>query len=495
MAVKPYRLWLAGILVLALALRLFVTATQTYVVYLDEIFQYLEQGHRLAFGSGIKPWEYFDGIRSWLLPGLIAGVMRAASAFGDDPMLYVAAVKTLLALMSLAVVYVGFRYGNQHNGLRGAVVTGLVCAVWFELIYFSPAVLTEVLAAHFALCAVYLGEERNASARRLILSGVLFGLAAYLRVQYAPAMLAAVFWQHRLIWRHYHCLIVGALFVVLPLGVLDALTWGTPFQSIWLNLIRNSVQGVSSSWSVQPWPFYLQFEAQVWQFALPFLVFAILGARQAMALALMATAVLVTHSFVPHKEYRFIYLALVVAPILVGLGISDVVARIEAAAGALAARACLAVLLLLLTTSSGYAATHGILHARFHWLRGDVEVFLAAHRAPGICGLAVKGLPKFAGGGYTYLHRDIPLYLWDYASSYTNPGSDVPLRLAVIFRGAELPQFPGDAFARSTSRFNYLIAPPEGGEPGFSQLSCYANGFNPELPPQICLFGRRGGCE
>jgi len=30
--------------------------TQHYVVYLDERFQYFEQAHPLAFGSGIRAW-------------------------------------------------------------------------------------------------------------------------------------------------------------------------------------------------------------------------------------------------------------------------------------------------------------------------------------------------------------------------------------------------------------------------------------------------------
>ena len=50
----------------------------------------------------------------------------------------------------------------------------------------------------------------------------------------------------------------------LPLGgVLDALTWGTPFQSLWLNVVRNSLQGVGSSWSTQPWNYYAQFELRL----------------------------------------------------------------------------------------------------------------------------------------------------------------------------------------------------------------------------------------
>ena len=55
-------LCLAGVLLLALAVRLGAMLTQTYVIFADETFQYLEQGHRLAFGDGIVPWEYHDGI-------------------------------------------------------------------------------------------------------------------------------------------------------------------------------------------------------------------------------------------------------------------------------------------------------------------------------------------------------------------------------------------------------------------------------------------------
>ena len=47
------------------------------VVWPDEIFQTLEQAHRLAFGYGIVPWEFRAGARSWLLPGLLAGAMEA----------------------------------------------------------------------------------------------------------------------------------------------------------------------------------------------------------------------------------------------------------------------------------------------------------------------------------------------------------------------------------------------------------------------------------
>ena len=222
--------------------------TQVYVVYLDETFQYFEQAHRLAFGSGIVPWEFIDGARSWLLPGIIAGIMRATSVFSSDPMLYVRVTRSLCVVLSLSVVYVGYCLARQRDGVRGAVVTGVVCALWFELIYFAPAVLSEVIAAHCAIVAVWLGDDAGQRERRLLAAGALFGLAILLRMQYAPALLVAALWQYRLDLSRWKWLVLGGLAVMLPLGgVLDALTWGAPFQSLWLNLVRNSLQGVASS--------------------------------------------------------------------------------------------------------------------------------------------------------------------------------------------------------------------------------------------------------
>ncbi len=69
---------LPAILMVGIALRIGTCLTQTHVAVLrQETIQYFEQGHRLAFGSGIVPWEFEDVTRSWLLPGLIALAMQA----------------------------------------------------------------------------------------------------------------------------------------------------------------------------------------------------------------------------------------------------------------------------------------------------------------------------------------------------------------------------------------------------------------------------------
>ena len=68
----------AGALVLAVALvaRLLPVFVFPSINYPDEVFQTLEQAHRLVFGTGLVPWEFVYGTRSWVLPGVLAGFMK-----------------------------------------------------------------------------------------------------------------------------------------------------------------------------------------------------------------------------------------------------------------------------------------------------------------------------------------------------------------------------------------------------------------------------------
>jgi phosphatidylinositol glycan class B len=236
-----------AILVVGFGLRIVAGLTQAHVMFYDETMQYFEQGHRLAFGTGVVPWEFSDGIRSWLLPGLIALVMRATALFSDDPMLYVGLVRTLCVILSMVIVVIGFRCGEREAGRMGAIVTGGFCAIWFDLIYFAPAAMNEVIAAHCAVAALFLGDGPR-STRRLFWTGALFGAAICLRYQYAPALILAAVWQYRRDPGCWRWLFLGVAAVLLPFsGVLDAITWGAAFQSIWLNFERNSLQGIAAA--------------------------------------------------------------------------------------------------------------------------------------------------------------------------------------------------------------------------------------------------------
>ncbi len=95
---------LPWVLLAGLVLRLLVALTSDYTWKPDEIFQYLEQAHRIVFGYGVIPWEYEVGARTWLVSALPIAVLQACAWLGlDQPDFYIPIMRTVNAAASLAV--------------------------------------------------------------------------------------------------------------------------------------------------------------------------------------------------------------------------------------------------------------------------------------------------------------------------------------------------------------------------------------------------------
>src|SRR5580692_8620948 len=165
---------LGVLLTLAILLRLQPILVEPSAVWPDEIFQTSEPAHRLVFGSGLVAWEFQLGVRSWLLPGIIAGLMELPRIIGDGPDYY------------LPVMAVGF--------------AGLAVAVAAEPVYFGARTLSETVAGHLLVVGIWALEPGYpvVSRRRLFYGGALLGLVFATRVQLAPAIAVAMLWTN---WR------------------------------------------------------------------------------------------------------------------------------------------------------------------------------------------------------------------------------------------------------------------------------------------------------
>jgi hypothetical protein len=73
------------LVLIAIGLRLVPIVFVPRLNWGDEIFQAIEPAHRLVYGYGLVPWEFQLGMRSWLLPGAVAGLMEVSSLAGDGP--------------------------------------------------------------------------------------------------------------------------------------------------------------------------------------------------------------------------------------------------------------------------------------------------------------------------------------------------------------------------------------------------------------------------
>lgn len=130
---EPTWKYLPLVLALGFIARATVALSTDFVLHPDEIMQYLEPAHLLAFGNGVSYWEYFYGARSWLVPGVVAGVLKLFDLIGlGEPVWYVGGVKLFFCAVSLwfrrectfsrgdisAKTRLGWRLCPAHSGMN-----------------------------------------------------------------------------------------------------------------------------------------------------------------------------------------------------------------------------------------------------------------------------------------------------------------------------------------------------------------------------------------
>jgi phosphatidylinositol glycan class B len=246
---------LGVLLALAILLRLQPILVEPSAVWPDEIFQSSEPAHRLVFGSGLVAWEFQLGVRSWLMPGIIAGLMELSRIIGDGPDYYLPVIAVGFAGLAAAPVVCCFLWCRPLFGITGALLAGLAVAVAAEPVYFGARTLSETVTAHLLVVALWVLEPgyRVISRSRLFVGGALLGLVFATRVQLAPALAVAMLWTN---WRadrgRLAATLGGMAAILAAAGVLDTLTLGYPFASVWRYVLYNVFYGVSSTFGSSP---------------------------------------------------------------------------------------------------------------------------------------------------------------------------------------------------------------------------------------------------
>ena len=437
------------VLALAFAARGFVALSGDFAAHPDEIMQYLEQAHRLVFGNGILHWEQFYGARSWLVPGLIAGVLAAFDLVGlGQPAWYVDGVKLVFCAISLAIPAGMYFFARQHFGESAARIALLAGAFWYEMVGFAHKPMTEfVAAAIVAALLVLCARPAPLGAGTVWSAAFLAVLAAAVRMQYAPLAIALLFllflraggpgapW-----WRGGRAQIAfAAVLFVFAVGAFDAATWNAElFRSYLANLrfnlaLEEARAGTSPAWQYLWWSLLTTAGLSAVCLALSLRDLR----RYGLLLALIAI-VLIVHSAESHKEYRFVF---VLIPLWLLIG-SDVAARLAArrpgwvygAAGSLFAAVSLAGILNALPRQDhAYRLIFAPAETPVRFVR-DQDPLFAAYRylaeAPGVHAVWHIGRYYHSLPGYYYLHRSIPLY--DSVTGIRLIGTQMPKILASV---------------------------------------------------------------
>ncbi|PTM53393.1 hypothetical protein [Phreatobacter oligotrophus] len=415
----------AGVFLVAFLVRLLAAILAPGIHHEDEIFQSLEQAHRLVFGYGFVPWEFEHGIRSWLLPGALAAAMRVGLLFGDGPQAYLPVVQALLSAIGAGAVACIFLWAQRLFGLWPALVAAVIPAFAPELVYFGPRALTEVVAGHLLVIGLYLALPGEAATGRgrLVLAGFLLGLVVAIRLQMAPAVgVVGLYALWRWPLRQALWLAAGGLAAVVLSGLTDWWTWGAPFLSAWQNVRYNIGHGVAAHFGVEPWFQYPALLVVVFGSALALLLpLAVAGARFKPLLAVLMLAIFAAHQPIGHKEIRFLYPLMVLLEALAAIGLAWAVARLQehlprldlpwrpfrAWLPAAAALGCLTLFVV------GRLATFVIIPDQgLAWLKQRSIIEAARHiaRLPGVCGIGSYGIAWVQSGGYVNMHQPVPFH-------------------------------------------------------------------------------------
>jgi GPI mannosyltransferase 3 len=393
--------------------------------------------------------------------------MELARAFGDGPDYYLPVIAGACAALAAASVVCAFWWCRRIFGLAGAIVGALVVATAPDLVFFGARTLNEVVAGHLLIIALFLIEPatEELSRRRLYVGGLLLGLAFVLRIQPAPAILLIALWNDR---RRVPTVLAGACLAVLLCGALDWAMLGFPFASIWRYFIYNTFYGVSDFFGVKPWTYYGGYAFDLWSWELFVLAgLALVGAWRKPFLFVVAAVIIAAHCLVGHKEYRFIYPAVLLLIVLAGIGLAQLAEWIAAALIGRGVRASVARPLCCAAAAAYWCAISLLIWngPAYTILRAvGRDQFAAAAfvgRDPTVCGVGVfvgLGGNNWIYSNFTRLHRPVPRY------------------------------WPKDraALAGAASSFNTLIYAGAAPDPRFKTSQCIGD---------ICIARRAGGCD
>ncbi|HZU65483.1 MAG TPA: hypothetical protein VFF98_17480 [Novosphingobium sp.] len=449
----------------------------------DELMQYFEQANRLVTGHGTVPWEYRYGIRSWLLPQLLAGPVALGHWLAPGTLAPYLAARIAFAALALISLPAAWRLGLL-SGRREGLMALFVVAVWFESVLFGELLLSETLAAALMLLAAALLLADAPGRRALQAAGLLLGLGVVFRMQYAvfAAVLAAM--ALKADWRRWRWLIEGGL-AALALGALSDLAMGrAPFLWLWRYYAMNVGDGRASIFGVSPpYAFVIVLLIHLGPAVLPILAAMFGAGRRYLPLLVAAWANIAAHSFIPHKEFRFIWLSLLS---LLVLGAIGSVRGARWAQGRLGTASPTAAKtgswLWLALFPAWWAASFGaqqVVENGAPLRKGGAlaGMVIAADRQPGICGLAVPYLWRhYVVDGM--LPRPLPLYLGPpIVSQYdTRPIDTIPV--------ADRP--PADLLGAA----NAIVMPSPGPVPqGYARQRCDTSGKD-----SMCLYTRPGSC-
>jgi phosphatidylinositol glycan class B len=444
------RSFLYTALFLATLVRLGIAFTDDGIYWPDEVYQSLEPAHKVVFGYGLTAWEFVEGARNWTLPGLVTALFAVANFLGlHAPAYYLGLTRVVFILMSTATAWGVWALARALGATKWPAALGAAAyALCRVSLYFSHRAMSENASALTVVLGLWLLVE-SASRRRRALGASFLGAAVLLRLQCGLFCVIALVWQlaRR---RPRHAAETAGVLVAwgVLFGWFDHLAWsqapgarfGGWFHSALKYIDFNLVHGGAAAWGVSARDYYVL----TLQTALPLLwswgvVAGLLSLRKDVFVFTSALAFFVAHSLIPHKELRFMLPVLPLFFALAASGLSSLPAGLfktaSLSAYAFAAMVSLGGFRALTFGEIGAYADRPQSSAWDDYGSVNRLMELAGTR-PDLCGLRVDA-PLAWTGGYSYLHRKVPIYMGIYFPEHR-------YNYAIVVGGAASPSVATD---------------------------------------------------
>ncbi len=361
----------------AVSLRLWQVATEDAYLHPDALFQGLEPAFRAVHGYGVVAWEFKQGLRSWTWPGLLSAPFALChwldlSGPGVGMATAVALARSLVVAIDLAALALAVQLARREAGHWAAVAVLALGASHPMFVVMAAQPLIDVPASALLLALAHRGlsvglgppvltlretpespviaptlhgetaapplllpvaqpeapggaERVGLTPRDLAIVGALAALTALVRVQLTPAVaLVALLALRRspadARRAGVRAFALGGVAVVALWGAVDWVTWGAPLHSV-AAYLRYNLQAGQTAFGVMPadryWAHFGEAAPGLRWLLLPL---ALVGARRAPSLGLLAAAVLLPHQLVPYKVWRFVHPGLWLVVTLAAIG-------------------------------------------------------------------------------------------------------------------------------------------------------------------------------
>lgn len=443
--------WWKGIHIIAiigLCIRLVLVFVSDYLHHPDEVFQYLEQAHRLVFGYGIVPWEYRFGIRSWIVPGFISIWLFICKAlYLDNPSIYIPLVKGVMCVLSTSLIYFAYIIGRNISSEKAGRLGCIFVCFWYELVYFAhkatPGTLAIILLIGAMACIV-----ADAGQRKPVLFGLLSALCIAVRLQYAPAVAMLVLYAC-FTWRRNEIFKAGYFFllIIAVAGFIDYITWGDFFVSYYNNYLFNKVYRISEIFGTEPFWYFPAFLTAT--SAGIFSIIVIMGFTQLRKVWLPLAGIIciiLPHSIIPHKEYRFVLAAIPLFLILTAIIVSGYISKYIHSSRQTIFYILLSLGLFIISIIGliGKLPFEKEIYPRPLYIEEEiVKAYKYLYNEQDLVAVLNTYTSWASAGGYYYLHRNVPVYFRGHMRSWSIRSNELTSYVSHIVCKATLEEIPG----------------------------------------------------